>query len=55
MEFETYKSGDELLRGCRFSDGAKTDAETPMCASATGKRLDRIWIVAATGSESQQM
>jgi hypothetical protein len=24
MEFETYKSGDGLLRGCSLSDGAKT-------------------------------
>jgi hypothetical protein len=55
MEFETYKSGDGLLRGCKFSDGAKTDAETPMYASAMGKRPDRIWIAAAAGSESQQM
>jgi hypothetical protein len=49
MEFETYKSGDGLLCGCRLSDGAKTPMVhrrmqrlrwTPMSASAIRKRPD---------------
>jgi hypothetical protein len=41
MEFETYKSSDGLLRGCRLSDGAKTQMVHDRCRDSDECFRDR--------------